>query len=558
MRFGRRSVELFALVASLGLMVPLLTATQSSAGAAPSSPPAVLQPTQVNVTITAADQVNASRRYGEPEIAANPKNSNNLVYTTTDLAFSYACEANPTVQNGCALVGSAFCNFIHVPLCQPIGLQNNYPGFSPNAVFYSFDRGRTWTNVPFPDFSGTPLTGLFPEAGDPALTVAPDGTFYLSYNVSSFSAGTDSNPASIVPNGGVAISRSTDGGVHWSHPWIENNGAFTPVLAGTPIDRTFETTDSSTGTIYEVSGEGPLGPLSTGNPGSPFLSGPDRWLVASTNGMTWTTPFGLVFGGILGPISGNSITAAQGTFATAGRVCNANLPVGAPGGCPTMAAAATAPSSCAPNPTPCVVFQTLPDRIQHPAGSWTQHVIPEVSDIGGSPLVAADPLHQGQFAVAFFNAATTEMQVYVTRDSGDTWTGPAILTDDPTLGHWHPWMSFSPNGVLGIMWQNNPPRSGKPYTVWAAISRDGGTTFAQPLEVSQPFGVPPETASPAPDSTPFFGNGGDDFSYITLDHQFAFVAWADWRPGPQTDRQGFFSAIPLAAFNFAGAGSHSS
>ncbi len=77
-----------------------------------------------------------------------------------------------------------------------------------------------------------------------------------------------------------------------------------------------------------------------------------------------------------------------------------------------------------------------------------------------------------------------------------------------------------------------------PYNVWAAISQDGGATFSAPLKISK-------KDSPAPQ--PFLPFGvGDDFSFITLSGTHAYVGWADYRPG---DRQGFFGAVELRAFN---------
>src|SRR5262249_19558030 len=119
----------------------------------------------------------------------------------------------------------------------------------------------------------------------------------------------------------------------------------------------------------------------------------------------------------------------------------------------------------------------------------------------------------------------------------------------------------SPTGVLGVAWrltqptadsaaapappQNLPPGSSaflmsqapQPYSVRAAVSRDGGATFSAPLQVSS-------GTSPAPQAG-MFGNAGDDYSTIVLDRDIAYVAWADWRPG---ERQGFFNAINLTEF----------
>jgi hypothetical protein len=111
-----------------------------------------------------------------------------------------------------------------------------------------------------------------------------------------------------------------------------------------------------------------------------------------------------------------------------------------------------------------------------------------------------------------------------------------MVSEDATKTQWKPWMAYSPDGTLGLMWrtwQGSPNSS--PYNVWAAFSRGGGATFTQPLEVSDG-----DSAAPFPHPFPTFA---DDFSFIALDEHHAFVAWADWRPGA---RQGFLSIIRLS------------
>jgi hypothetical protein len=84
--------------------------------------------------------------------------------------------------------------------------------------------------------------------------------------------------------------------------------------------------------------------------------------------------------------------------------------------------------------------------------------------------------------------------------------------------------------------QNDGDPPAGAYTVWAAISYNGGTTFSNPLEISTaPSPTPPATAA----------QSFDDDSFISLDGRHAYIAWADWRPG---ERSGFFSDVKLQAF----------
>ena len=110
-------------------------------------------------------------------------------------------------------------------------------------------------------------------------------------------------------------------------------------------------------------------------------------------------------------------------------------------------------------------------------------------------------------------------------------------------------MAYLPQGVLALMWrtsqactagQTPAPTQGLggpslPYNVWAAVSRDGGTTFSAPLKVSS-------EDSPAAQSQ---FSGGDDYSSVAVDGDFVYVAWADWR---SKERDNYFRAVPISAF----------
>jgi hypothetical protein len=480
--------------------------------------PPGLQPTQVDITN------DTTHRYGEPELAVNPKNPNNLVYMVMQEAYTYACQASH--DPACV---------IPVPGRAPIGLLT-VPGFIYAKVFVSFNRGKTWANVNFPGF--VPGHPDLLSISDPMVTVTADGTFYIAWN--------DMHMTTMrlngILDGGLAVSKSIDGGLTWSEP----------TLTGTPNDRPFMTTDFSTGKIYVASGSSPvfgnLGPTSTADPTAPVGAISDRWLVSSPDGVTWTTPERFGGGGVPGfPASASdTFSAAHGVLAATFRSTDA------------MACAFFVSTSSAP----CTVFQTTTDS----GSTWTRHRIPVPSDSTGQVLVAADPAVAGTYTVAVLNSSGGEFLVYVTHDSGDTWSGPATLTDNPNTTKFKAWINYSPllrehldrggnsdrqpahdegsadqlfrdHGILGLMWRSNDSSPGGPYKVFAAISNDHGLTWSDPLQVST-------ASSPAPDPTQV---ALDDESMIVLDKQDAFIAWADWRPG---DVQGFFSAVKLQRFHF--------
>src|SRR5439155_2890615 len=97
---------------------------------------------------------------------------------------------------------------------------------------------------------------------------------------------------------------------------------------------------------------------------------------------------------------------------------------------------------CGSAAKPCTIFQTTTDG----GASWTRHVIPVAGDYApspGAPLVAADPSRKGHFAVAVPMSQSGGFRVYQTRDSGSSWQGPVMATEDATKRHFHGSMAFS-------------------------------------------------------------------------------------------------------------------
>jgi Neuraminidase (sialidase) len=479
-------------------------ATSVLLAACVSSTPSVgLSPTELNVTN------DVTHRFGEPEIAVNPTNPNNLLYFIMSNKLTFACEAGgdpncTTVVNG-----------------SPAG-QYNVPGWISTRLFVSFDRGRTWTQKDFPSiprFRGFPGEAAdhsdLLSMGDPMVTATADGTFHIGWD--SMHLGYQNVPGygehmGSLLDGGIAVSKSTDGGRTWS----------TPVLTGTGVDRPWMAADLSTGTIYEASSGSINGSMATGNPALPIMaSATDRWVVSSPDGVHWTTPVGLGGGGFSGA-SGSNITAAHGVLAAT-----------------FMGTTAEACKYFVSAPAPCAVFETSMDSGAH----WTRHPVTGLSGAKGSLQVAADPTCPGTYTVVAPNSQQTQLVIYVTHDAGVTWSGPATLTDDANTTKFKAWINYSPKGVFGAMWRSVLPgavaptaRAPVPYTVWAATSNDNGATFSQPLQISS-------ASSPAPDAK--LPGGSDDTSAITLSDQDAFVGWADWRPG---NMAGYFRAVKLGAF----------
>ena len=88
-------------------------------------------------------------------------------------------------------------------------------GFGACWAYVSMDSGATWHDVVMPGWTSlTGSKGVFSKTGcggDPVMAFGPDGSLYyaaLTYNLDKF-------PRQM---SGVAVSKSTDGGLHWAPP----------------------------------------------------------------------------------------------------------------------------------------------------------------------------------------------------------------------------------------------------------------------------------------------------------------------------------------------------
>ena len=126
-----------------------------------------------------ADGTSCWNPQNEQNIVINPTNRNNIVTSANDYRFEFRCYA-----------------------------------------YVSLDGGTTWQDVILPGWSApTGAKGVFKTTGcggDPVLAFGPDGTLYFSGLTYFF----DQFPAHQAS--GIAVSKSTDGGLHWTNPVLVN------------------------------------------------------------------------------------------------------------------------------------------------------------------------------------------------------------------------------------------------------------------------------------------------------------------------------------------------
>ncbi|MBO0728191.1 MAG: exo-alpha-sialidase [Acidimicrobiaceae bacterium] len=452
---------------------------------------------------------------GEPEIAINPTNPNNL----------FIDHATFAVPPGGGMP----------PLTSP-------PPPHSCGGYVSMDRGVSWQPgfLPFtpqanPFAPNDPSQVVWPsQCEDGVAAFGPDGTLYaggdttIGEQVASLSPPCPPNSAATPETGGLCLklpgddpfARSTDGGKTWTQlPYpIGSQGYglgtafggsdfradfnFAPG-SGHPVDtydRPFLAVDQSNGTVY----------VSSQN-----ILDHERFVTASTDkGDSW------------GPIYAvDSTTYPQSGFGSNIAVQHGVLAV--------SYTAAAAPGGCAAT---CLIFETSRDF----GATWTRNVVPLVNaQTPPNAFLAADPAGPGHFALQVFDATGTVNQIYTTRDFGATWQGPTNVTEPGGHVHFKPWLSFGPSGQLALVWrtwEGTPNLSTTPYDVFVAVGRverANGAVFTSPLELGSPA---------APFGT---GGGGDDFSQVQVDNNYVHVAWGDSRSGLT---QVEYARIPLTAF----------
>lgn len=196
---------------------------------------------------------------------------------------------------------------------------------------------------------------------------------------------------------------------------------------------------------------------------------------------------------------------------------------------------------------PCRVFGTSTDD----GKTFVRHLIPSpvlsaVRGPGNGMFVTADPTSPGHFTVLV--STVTQVNAYVTQDSGQSWAPPVALGEVPGTRIEDAAGAFNSKGVLGVSWlvmYPDPKNPGQPnrgpggfgsgpshvfsgtkdsFENWSAISRDGGKTWSAPLKVS---------TAPSPGIPRRRGNSshGADFTSVAVDADFVHMTWFDARAG---------------------------
>jgi hypothetical protein len=535
----------------MGIAAPVFAMSPGSAsGASPPGHGGTTEPSsglEVNV-------MNEPVRGGEPELAINPQNPQELVVGHTVVANNYM-GGNPlgTVIGGLQISAD--------------GGQTWTPD---DSLGNRISGGLSFTDPPNPFLLslGQPANGFTVDpksgGGDPIEASGPDGSIYAGGVVAN-AVRTTTPPAFLfVAQGAIVVARSTDGGQTFapnssvlSDQELQGmlSRGMSPSLGGigvNPFDRPWMVVDQSTGDVYVSTTAHPQRYVAVSHDHAATWGRIEAW---DCDELTPPDANHDVTCGTYPETGGGNIAAANGVLA-AGYIAGA-----APG------------HTC-----PCVVFETSTDAGAH----WTRHVPFDNLPAGSNVFIAADTYHPGRFGVLLLPGhlvsgglaglrasrnVPQEVQVVTTGDSGFSWSKPTVLGDEPVTHITNrPWIAYTsvqqgrngPTGVLAVLWRNAYP----PYNaasglvpgtqnVFVSISRNNGNTFTVPVQLNS-------APSPPPDPNQF---AEDDVSWVAVTTQYVFGAWGDWRPTsgnpvdspPNLPASGemnsWVARVPLSGFN---------
>lgn len=370
---------------------------------------------------------------------------------------------------------------------------------------YSNDGGKTWVQSTLPPFEPDGLPINAGACVDPTLALNSKGTLYAISDGGSVipDAGTsDSDPDSDMVSLCCSFTHSSDGGRTWSTPTrvttllanLQNTRASGSLDLA--FDRPWLSVDPVTGTLY--------------------LSLSDDALiervvfVSHDGGAHWSVGC---------PLDPNLQSAWADTISAANGVLSAAYSVN-----PDSFGYLLSLSPAVKCDHVCAVFETSTDD----GRTWSRHVLPApkvMPSVGVGPLapgieVAADPSTKGRYAV-LLPATTSLSEVWVTGDSGMTWTQTRTINARNGDTVTKPWIAYGPTGALGVVWRDL--HANESYDVYAIVSTNGGRNFGSAVEL---------TPGTAPTDPPPGGTPGDDCACsLYLDSYYLYTTWGDARSG---------------------------
>ena len=358
-------------------------------------------------------------------------------------------------------------------------------GANLNNYYYSSDGGQTWDE-------NTLVSSAYGVWGDPVIDVDSDGNFYFFHL---------SNPASGNWIDRIVCQKSSDNGQTWT------DGTYTGLNGTKAQDKHWSIIDRTTGTIYLTWTQFDVYGSSSSNCKTKI-----RFSKSTDGGATWTQAISI------NEIDGNCIDEDD--------TVEGAVPALGPNGEIYVAWA---------GPNGIVFNKSLDDgdtwlteeiAIDPMPGGWDYH-IPGIDRANGFPITKCDLSGGSNHGTIYVNWSdqrngTTDTDVWLTKstDSGDTWTAPVRVNDDPPgKQQFFTWMDIDQtNGNLLFVFYDRRNHNDTNTDVYLAYSTDGGTTFVNEQISESPF---------VPISGIFFG----DYTNISVHNNVVRPIWARLHSG---------------------------
>ena len=429
---------------------------------------------------------NATRGGGEPMVAVDPTDPNNII----------------VVAMGSLQVLPGY----HPPVTA--GMTDKYHEVSRSTITWlgvTHDGGTTWKVSELPILSGN-----FTRCPDPFAGVTRTGVFIAGCEPRETTGTFFGESADLVSSDhGKTWSRRADGVNSYDRPPYPRFAAgLKPRMGGnSPWDRPFLAFDDQTDRVYLTdSGGQTAAPPGSGQP----WRSQSYFTVSHDDGRTWGTIY--ADDDAQWPQLGRASLAAGH-----GKLAEVYVASSAPG---------SAGATC-----PCEVFGISGNE----GRSFERHVMQNVhvtvhggmffpGTAGSVGDLAADPTTAGRYSVLrYVDGASPRYEVSTSNDEGRIWS--RFVPVAPAAGaKWltKPWLEYSRFGVLGLEWRAIYPDY--TYDVWAVISKDGGRTFSEPLRISH-------SRSPTSNYYRNSGNFGDDVQDLSMTRTEMYLVWGDYRAG---------------------------
>jgi len=443
---------------------------------------------------------NATRGAGEPMVAVDPTNPNNIIAVAMGNIQQIGGKA--ATQNSTELYHSI-------------------PGSTITWLAVTHDGGASWKVGELPILSGklarcpdafadVTKDGTFIAGCEPRQTIDPDDLGMSAMMMSNDKGETWGPVVQLISD--FQLNRFAPGLKPISGAWPKGGRS----ASNSPWDRPFTYIDDSTGVIYAQAGGG-----LTEVGAEPGKRRSQAYVTASTNG-------GRSFGTVYSWDSpqwpqlsrGLSMSAGHGVVAVA--YVAARVPASQHASCPC---AVLGLSRNLGKTFSYTVLRNVP----------VPPVAPGRRPTNGLSRIAIDQTTNGRIAV--LQSDGPRLSVSVSEDWGKTWAPSISVGPAPgSVATTKQAFEYSRNGVLGLMWRAIYPDQS--YDIWASISRDGGHSFSKSVRVSH-------ARSPAFDPIRNAGHFGDDIQDFSMDAANMHMVWGDSRAGFQGV---FYGRVPLSAF----------